>query len=112
MYPRLKLLHRLLTEDGAIFISIDDNEQANLKLIMDEIFGGNNFVTNIVWQRAYSPVNLKKTFSQSHDFIVCYTKDWTRLELNKLDRSEEANARYKNPDNDSRGEWKSSDLSV
>ncbi|WP_457832235.1 DNA methyltransferase, partial [Staphylococcus aureus] len=68
MYPRLKLLHRLLSDDGAIFISIDDNEQANLKLICDEIFGQNNFITSIIWQRAYAPVSLNKYFSTNHDF--------------------------------------------
>ncbi|WP_293300529.1 site-specific DNA-methyltransferase [Pedobacter sp. UBA4863] len=112
MYPRLKLLHKLLANDGAIFISIDDNEQANLKLMMDEIFGAGNFVSNIIWQRAYSPVNLKKTFSQNHDFVLCYSKNSQLFEMNGLERSVEANDRYKNLDNDARGFWKSSDLSV
>ncbi len=112
MYPRLKLLHKLLADDGAIFISIDDNEQANLKLVCDEIFGGGNFITNVIWQRAYSPVNLKKTFSQNHDFVVSYCKNNSIFQMNRLERSEEANDRYKNPDNDPRGLWKSSDLSV
>lgn len=117
MYPRLKLLHKLLAEDGAIFISIDDNEQANLKLICDEIFGTGNFINNIIWQKKYSPQNDARFFSDMHDFIICYAKlknnsaqqGWIR---NLLPRSVEQNNRYKNPDNDSRGPWKSSDLSV
>ena len=70
IYPRLELLRDFLTEDGAIFISIDDNEQAYLKVICDEIFGRSNFVASIIWERAYAPVNLKKHFSESHDYIV------------------------------------------
>lgn len=112
MYPRLKLLHKLLAKDGAIFISIDDNEQANLKLTMDEIFGGGNFVSNVIWQRAYSPVNLKKTFSQNHDFVLCYCKNNSLFEMNGLERSLEADDRYKNPDDDVRGLWTSGDLTV
>lgn len=112
MYPRLKLLKDLLTEDGAIFVSIDDNEHCNLRQIIDEIFGERNFVTNIVWQKAYSPVNLRKNFSPNHDFIVCYAKNIDKLKLNQLKRTEESQKRYKNPDNDFRGPWKSTDLSV
>jgi adenine-specific DNA-methyltransferase len=117
MYPRLKLLHKLLAKDGAIFISIDDNEQANLKLMMDEIFGVGNFINNIIWQKKYSPQNDAKFFSDMHDFIICYAKNrnnnenvgWVR---NLLPRTQEANNRYKNYDNDNRGVWKSSDFSV
>jgi adenine-specific DNA-methyltransferase len=112
MYPRLMLLQKLLAEDGAIFISIDDNEQACLKLICDEIFGSGNFVAQIIWERAYAPVNLKKHFSESHDYIICYAKDIQKAVCNGLPRSEDANNRYQNPDNDARGVWKSSDLSV
>jgi adenine-specific DNA-methyltransferase len=112
MYPRLVLARELLRDDGVIFISIDDNEVHNLRAIMNEIFGEENFVAQIIWQRAYSPVNLKKTFSENHDFILCFTKDATKLELYGQARSEEANARYSNPDNDPRGPWKSGDLSV
>lgn len=111
MYPRLKLLHKLLAKDGAIFISIDDNEQAHLKIIMDEIFGSGNFVNNIIWQRAYSPVNTKKRFSANHDFILCYTKRIEKVEF-ALERTDLADSRYTNPDNDLRGEWTSGDLSV
>lgn len=118
MYPRLKLLKDLLSENGAIFISIDDNEVHHLRQIMDEIFGEANFVTNIIWQKKYSPQNDAKYFSDMHDFIVVYAKHknkndeqngWIR---NLLPRTDEMNARYTNPDNDSRGVWKSSDLSV
>lgn len=117
MYPRLKLLHKLLAEDGVIFISIDDNEQANLRLVCDEIFGAKNFINNIIWQKKYSPQNDAKFFSDMHDFILCYAKTknndtsigWVR---NLLPRSEEANSRYRNLDGDIRGAWKSSDFSV
>jgi adenine-specific DNA-methyltransferase len=112
MYPRLLLARDLLSKDGVIFISIDDNEQANLKLLCDEVFGEENFVANIIWERAYSPVNLKKHFSESHDFIMCYSKNMDMLVNYGLKRTDEANARYSNPDNDSRGTWTSSDLSV
>ncbi len=112
MYPRLVLLQRLLSEDGAIFISIDDNEQANLKLICDEVLGKTNFIAQIIWERAYSPINLKKHFSESHDYILCYAKNLSNLICNGLPRSEEANERYTNRDNDIRGPWKSGDLSV
>ncbi|MFP4547382.1 MAG: site-specific DNA-methyltransferase [Fidelibacterota bacterium] len=112
MYPRLKLLHKLLAEDGAIFISIDDNEQANLRLMCDEIFGKHNFINNIIWQKKYSPQNDAKYFSDMHDFIVTYTKNKSLWPRNLLPRREEQNKRYKNPDNDPRGKWKSSDLSV
>jgi adenine-specific DNA-methyltransferase len=111
MYPRLKLLHKLLAEDGIFFCSIDDYEQANLKLMLDEIFGKGNFINNIIWQRAYSPINTKKRFSPNHDFILCYAKRIDNIELS-LERTEEADLRYSNPDNDPRGDWKSSDLSV
>lgn len=112
MEKRLKLAKNLLKSSGAIFISIDDNEQAPLKMLCDEIFGPENFVTNIIWQKAYSPVNLRKNFSPNHDFIVCYSKNLHELRLNQLSRSEEAESRYKNLDNDPRGPWKSTDLSV
>ena len=118
MYPRLKLLRDLLSEDGVLFVSIDDNEQHNLRSILDDIFVQNNFVNNIIWQKKYSPQNDAKYFSDMHDFILVYAKHknkgtelrgWLR---NLISRTEEQNARYKNPDNDLRGLWKSSDLSV
>jgi len=111
MYPRIKLLHKLLKDDGVFYCSIDDNEHGNIKPMLDLIFGSNNFLNNIVWQRAYSPVNTKKRFSPNHDFILAYAKKKKNVEL-LLPRSEDANDRYENTDNDSRGAWKSSDLSV
>ena len=112
MYPRLALLREMLHEEGAIFVSIDDNEVQNLRAIMDEVFGGDNFVATIIWEKVYSPKSSAKYFSENHDYIVVYAKkkeDWKRR---LLPRTEEANARYSNPDNDPRGPWKSSDLSA
>lgn len=110
MRPRLVILRNLLSEDGTIWISIDDDEQAYLRILCDEIFGRSNYIETIVWQRAYSPVNLKKTISRSHDYVLVYAKHLTKdYSLNKLPRSVEANERYKNPDNDPRGVWKSTD---
>lgn len=106
MYPRLKLLHRLLADDGVIFLSIDDNEQATLKLLLDEVFGASNFVTTIVWEKRYSPQNAVKWFSESHDFLIVYAKCKERWHPNLLERSDEMNARYRNIDNDPRGVWK------
>ena len=112
MYLRLKVAKDLLSDDGVIFISIDDNEQANLKKMCDEVFGESNFIAQVVWERAYSPVNLKKHFSESHDYIICYAKNIEKTVCNGLPRSDEANDRYSNPDNDPRGVWTSGDLSV
>ncbi len=112
IYSRLLLARNLLREDGVIFISIDDGEVAQLRKICDEIFGERNFVAQIVWERAYSPVNLKKHFSESHDYIICYANDLSKLVCNGLRRDSRANDRYSNPDGDPRGDWKSSDLSV
>lgn len=112
MLPRLKLARDLLKEDGVIFISIDDNECANLKILCDEIFGEDNFVADVVWQRSYSPINLKKHFSNNHDYILTYAKNIENLHDFTLERSEESAKRYTNADNDERGVWQSSDLSV
>lgn len=112
LYPRLRLAKDLLSDDGVVFISIDDNEQENLKKICDEIFGESNFIAQIVWERAFSPVNLKKHFSESHDYIICYAKNKEKCLCNGLPRNLEANDRYSNPDNDARGLWTSGDLSV
>ncbi|QEY34199.1 site-specific DNA-methyltransferase [Caproiciproducens galactitolivorans] len=112
MYPRLRLARNLLTDDGVIFISIDDNEDENMKKLCGEVFGESNFLAQVIWERAYSPVNLKKHFSESHDYILCYAKNAEVAVCNGLPRSDEANDRYDNPDNDPRGPWKSSDLSV
>jgi adenine-specific DNA-methyltransferase len=110
MYPRLKLLQKLLSDDGVIFISIDDNEQANLKLICDEIFGGRNLVANIMWQKIHSIKNDAKFLSVNHDFVMLYSKNISSFKINLLERSEKMDSRYKNPDNDPRGSWQSGDL--
>ena len=113
MKSRLEIAWKLLSDDGTIWISIDDNESHYMKVLEDSIFGRENFLDEVVWQRAYSPVNLKKTFSRSHDYIQVYAKNnSSEKELNRLPRSAEANSRYKNPDNDPRGAWKPGDLSV
>ena len=112
MYSRLMVARSLLTEDGVIFISIDDNEQRNLKNICDEIFGGSNFVAQLIWERAYSPKNDAKYISNSHDYVLMYALDLEKFTIGRLPRTEEANARYSNPDNDPRGVWKASDMSV
>ena len=111
MYPRVKLLHKLLKDDGIFYCSIDDYEHGNLKPMLDEIFGPQNFLNNVVWQRAFSPINTKKRFSPNHDFIVAYAKNKNKVEL-KLPRGESTNDNYSNPDNDPRGLWTSSDLTV
>lgn len=112
MYPRLYLARNLLREDGVIFISIDDNEVDNLKKICNEVFGEENFVDTIIWQKKYSPQNDARWFSDMHDYIVLYAKDKNIWRPLLLDRTDEMNARYSNPDNDLRGNWKSSDLLV
>ena len=106
VFSRLKLARNLLRDDGVIFISIDDNEQANLKRMCDEIFGEENFVSTIVWEKRYSPQNAVKWFSESHDFLVVFAKNKLNWFPNLLERSDEMNARYKNPDKDPRGVWK------
>lgn len=105
MYQRLKLLRDLLSDDGVIFVSIDDNEHCNLKQLLDEIFCLDNFVSNIIWQKKYTQSNDAKFFSDTHDFIVCYSKNINNLSINLLKRTEEQNARYENLDNDPRGPW-------
>lgn len=106
MYPRLMLARDLLSDDGAIFISIDDNELRNLRNLTDEMFGAANFVDTIIWQKRYSPQNAVQWFSESHDFIVVYAKNKANWTPNLLDRTPEMNARYTNRDNDPRGPWK------
>ena len=112
MYPRLKLARNLLTDDGVIFISIDDNEIHNLREICGEIFGIGNFIATVVWERSFSPVNLKKHFSESHDYIISIAKDINILTCNGLSRKDDESGRYKNLDNDPRGRWASSDMTV
>lgn len=112
MSDRLKFARNFLKDSGSIFISIDDNEYARLKILMDEICGSENFVASIIWEKAYSPINLKKHFSNSHDFILHFAKNIENVNFNGLPRSDEANSRYSNPDNDERGDWKPATLSV
>lgn len=112
MYPRLALAKNLLTDDGVIFISIDDGEQENLKKICNEIFGEQNFLAQIIWERAYSPVNLKKNFSENHDYIIAFAKNIDDVQTDGIPRSSEQDSLYINPDNDPRGLWKPSDFSV
>ena len=112
MLPRLKLLRELLRDDGAIFVSIDDNEVHHLRCLMDEVFGEENFVATVVWEKVYSPKSSAKYLSENHDFIVMYARDKEQFRPELLSRTEEADARYRNPDNDPRGPWKPSDLSA
>ena len=118
MWPRLVLLRELLAEDGVIFISIDDNEQHRLRMVMDEIFGDQNAIANIIWEKRYAPTNDAKYLSSNHDFVLCYarkknrggeTNGWQRC---LLPRSDKQNKRYKYDDGDERGPWRSGDLSV
>lgn len=112
IYSRLLVARTLLANDGVIFISIDDNEVHHLRKICDEVFGAGNFLAQVIWERAYAPINLMKHFSPSHDYIVCYAKDVDLAKCNGIPRSSEADARYSNPDNDPRGVWQSDNLSV
>lgn len=110
MSPRLKLLHSLLSDDGCIWISIDDDEYAYLKVLCDEIFGRHNFVTTVVWRKIHSIKNDAKYLSENHDFILLYAKNKEKVSFNLLGRTEAMNSRYKNTDNDPRGPWQSGDL--
>ncbi|MCY4576944.1 MAG: site-specific DNA-methyltransferase [Candidatus Kaiserbacteria bacterium] len=112
MKNRLEAARDLLRDDGVIFISIDDNEQAYLKILCDEIFGRDNFVANIIWEKKYSPQNDARWLSDTHDHVLLYSKNKEVWQPNLLPRTEEMDGRYKNPDNDPRGLWKSGDLSV
>jgi adenine-specific DNA-methyltransferase len=112
MYPRLKLARNLLKDDGVIFISIDDNEVANLRKICDEIFGEDNYVQEIIWEKKFSPQNDAKYFSLNHEQILCYAKNKTLFSRNLLPMTDEQKSRYSNPDNDERGLWTSGDLTV
>lgn len=112
MYPRLKLLRELLKEDGVIFISIDDAEVAHLRMMCNEIFGAENFINNVIWEKKFSPQNDAKWLSDNHDHILVYAKNKNIWRPCLLERTSEQNSRYKNPDNDSRGDWTSSDMTV
>ena len=112
IYSRLLLARNLLADDGVIFISIDDNEADNLKKICGEVFGESNFVAQLIWERAFSPKNDARFISNSHDYVLMIAKSIDNFVIGRLPRTEEANARYSNPDNDPRGVWMSSDISV
>ena len=112
MLPRLKLLRELLRDDGAIFVSIDDNEIHRLRCLMDEVFGEDNFLATVIWQKNFSPKNTARSFSSDHDFIIVYGRNIEKWTPNLLERSEQTTKRYKNPDNDPRGAWASSDLTA
>ena len=111
-YPRLYLARNLLREDGVIFISIDDNEADNLKKVCNEVFGEENFVATVIWEKVYSPKGTAKYLSENHDFILVYSRSKEDWSVNLLPRTDEQNSRYQNPDNDPRGPWKPGDLSA
>ncbi|WP_421568868.1 site-specific DNA-methyltransferase [Stenotrophomonas sp. PD6] len=112
IYPRLELLRDLLSEDGSIWITLDDNEAHYLRVIADEILGRKNFVANVVWQKAYTANQTAQHISNTHDHVLVYAKDIQKLVLGKMDRTEEQRATFKNPDNDPRGAWKAENLSA
>lgn len=112
IYPRIKVAFDLLSDNGAIFISVDDHEVENMKKICNELFGEKNFVASVIWQRTYAPISLKKFFSENHDFCLIYAKDLSQFDMNLLPRSNKQNKDYKNPDNDPRGPWKVGNLTV
>ena len=110
IYSRLMLARNLLTDDGVIFISIDDGEVGNLRKICDEVFGANNFLANLIWEKKYTVANDALFFSDNHDHILCYVKDVFKFSIGKLPRTDEMNAAYKNPDNHPKGPWKATPL--
>ena len=112
MYPRLSLLRDFLREDGAIFVSINDHEVHNLRLLLDEIFKPNNFIASIIWQKIFSTKNTAKHLSESHDYIIVYAKKADKWRSNLIVRSFAQDKRYKNPDDDPRGPWTSGDCSA
>ena len=112
MWPRLELLRELLTEDGSIWVSIDDNEGHYLKVIMDEVFGRKNFIATVIWRKNYSPKSSARHFSSDHDYILVFSRNADAFRPNLIPRTERQNKAYKNPDNDPRGAWKTSDLSA
>ncbi|HGJ5881208.1 MAG TPA: DNA methyltransferase [Arsenophonus nasoniae] len=111
MKNRLEIARDLLMNEGVIFVQCDDNEYAYLKVLMDGIFGEENFISSVIWQKKYSPQNDARWFSDNHDFIICYAKNKITWRPNLLERTEKQNAAYKNPDNDKRGPWKAVDFS-
>lgn len=112
MYPRLKLLQKLMAEDGVIFISIDDAESHNLRSICNEVFGDQNFITTIIWRKNYAPKSTAKHFSEDHDYILVFAKNADTWTPHKMPRTEKQNKAYKNPDNDPRGLWRPNNLAA
>jgi adenine-specific DNA-methyltransferase len=112
MLPRLYFARNLLREDGAVFVSIDDHEVQNLRVLLNEVFGEENFVASIIWQKVYAPKNTARFFSEDHDYVLCYAKNAEEWSPRPLPRSEEANAHYDNPDDDPRGPWRSDGMSA
>lgn len=112
MYPRLRLSRSLLRDDGVIFISIADHEVHNLRMVMNEVFGEENFVAAVIWQKVYSPKNSARHFSEDHDYLIVYARNAETWKPYLLPRTEEMEARYSNPDDDPRGPWKPGDLSA
>lgn len=112
LYARLRLARNLLRDDGAIFISIDDHEVDNLRKLCNEVFGEDNFVAQIIWQKVFAPKNSARWFSEDHDYILVYAKQGDAWAPRMLPQTEEMLSRYKNPDNDPRGPWTSGDLAA
>ncbi len=112
MLPRLKLLRELLRDDGAIFVSIDDNEFHRLRSLMDEVFGEENFVATAIWQKVYAPKSSARHFSEDHDFVVIYARDGEKWVPNLLARTEAQDSVYRNPDEDPRGPWRPNNLAA
>jgi adenine-specific DNA-methyltransferase len=112
MWPRLRLLHELLSESGSLWMTLDDNEIHQARMMMDEIFGEQNFIATCIWHKVDSPKNTAELFSVDHDYILIYAKDTGHWSMNLLPRTDEMLARYKNPDNDPRGPWLLSDLAA
>jgi len=112
MYPRLVLARNLLRRDGVLFATIDDHEVHNFRLLLDEVFGPENFVASVIWQKVFSPKNTARHFSEDHDYVLCYARDAAEWVPNLLPRTDDMEARYSNPDDDPRGPWTSADLSA
>ena len=110
MYPRLFTARKLLRDDGLIFVSIDDHEVHNLRMLMNEVFGEENFVSNIIWQKKYTRSNDAKWFSNNHDYILVFARNKEKLKINLLPRTETQKTSYSNPDDDPRGVWKATPL--
>jgi adenine-specific DNA-methyltransferase len=112
MWPRLRLLRELLSEQGSLWVTLDDNELHRARSMLDEIFGADNFVATCIWHKNYSPKPSAQFFSEDHDYLLIYAKAKDAWRPNLLERTEDMDARYDNPDNDPRGPWKPGDLSA